>query len=281
MVAVPIYYYGIDKPEKTAIILIRERNNKLKGGTLMKRPAALLIFVCFALMISITVSAAYAADIEKLTGIKFVQLLRGGILYDHWPKELRVKIDKTHPSYPATGKVKGADTWRCKECHGWDYKGKAGAYSTGSHYSGITGIRSYSNMDPAQITKILKNDTHAFGNMLSESDYEALALFVSIGQIDVDLYVNRKTKKSAGDVANGENIYSATCIKCHGSDGKAINFKDEKQPEYIGTVANKNPWEALHKIRWGHPGTPMLAMVFLGLKEPMDVLVFCQTLPEK
>ena len=26
----------------------------------------------------------------------------------------------------------GADTWRCKECHGWDYKGKDGAYAKGS-----------------------------------------------------------------------------------------------------------------------------------------------------
>jgi thiosulfate dehydrogenase len=136
-------------------------------------------------------------------------------------------------------------------------------------------------MDPAEIVKVLKNDTHAFGNMLSENDYEALALFVSLGQIDVDLYVDRKTKKSIGDAANGGRVYLATCTKCHGADGKEINFKNEKEPEYIGTVANKNPWETLHKIRWGHPGAPMISLVFLGLKEQLDVLAFCQTLPEK
>jgi thiosulfate dehydrogenase len=28
----------------------------------------------------------------------------------------------THPSYPKAGKKTGAGTWRCKECHGWDYE---------------------------------------------------------------------------------------------------------------------------------------------------------------
>lgn len=233
------------------------------------------------LLILISLSSASAVEVEKLSGRRFVQLVRGGLLYDNWPEELGVKIDKTHPSYPSHGKQKGAVTWRCKECHGWDYKGKAGAYSTGSHYSGITGIRSYANIEVPEIIKILKNDTHAFGNMLSDDDYDALALFVSLGQIDVDLYIDRKTKKSTGDAASGGRIYLATCIKCHGIDGKEINFKDEKNPEYIGTVANKNPWETLHKIRWGHPGAPMISLLFLELKEQLDVLAFCQTLPEK
>jgi len=26
----------------------------------------------------------------------------------------------------------GKDTWRCKECHGWDYMGVDGAYGSGS-----------------------------------------------------------------------------------------------------------------------------------------------------
>ena len=34
----------------------------------------------------------------------------------------------------------GADTWRCKECHGWDYAGKDGAYGSGDHRTGIVGV---------------------------------------------------------------------------------------------------------------------------------------------
>jgi thiosulfate dehydrogenase len=222
-----------------------------------------------------------AGDKAKLSGMRFVQLARGGLLYDDWPVELGVKIDKANPSYPAEGQKKGSSTWRCKECHGWDYKGKAGAYKTGSHYTGITGIRSFANVDPLEVIKILKNDDHAFGDMLSENDYDALAIFVSYGQLDTDLFIDRKTKKSIGDPANGGRIYLATCIKCHGIEGKEISFKDEKEPEYIGTIAKKNPWVTLHKIRWGHPGTPMIALHFLELKEQLDVLAFTQSLPEK
>lgn len=231
--------------------------------------------VIFVLLINYP--SILAGEIEKLTGRKFAQLARGGVLYDNWLEELRVKIDKTHPHYPASGKQKGATTWRCKECHGWDYKGKEGSYSTGSHYTGIVGIRSYYTQNPEKIIKILKDDTHAFGNMIPKEALEALALFVAYGQIEVDLYIDRTTKKSTGDPAYGSRIYLATCVKCHGADGKEINFKDEETPEYIGTIANKNPWETLHKIRWGHPESQMISLLFLDLEAQLHVLSFCQT----
>lgn len=234
-------------------------------------------FMVYTLLISI--STGYSAEIEQLSGMEFSKLARGGILYDNWPDELWVKIDKTHPSYPAEGKQKGATTWRCKECHGWDYKGNAGAYSTGSHYSGIEGIRAYANQDPARIIKVLKDDTHALGGMVDDDAMESLSLFVAYGQIDVDLYIDRVTKKSIGDPANGGRIYLSTCTKCHGLDGTEINFKTDEKPVYVGTAANNNPWETLHKIRWGHPGSQMISLLFLGLKEQLDVLAFCQTLP--
>lgn len=246
-----------------------------------KTKIACCLFVLAVITVFITASSSRAEEAAKLSGREFAQLVRGGVLYDNWIDELGVKIDKSHPSYPATGKEKGANTWRCKECHGWDYKGKSGAYATGSHYTGITGIRSYANQRPEQIIKILKDNTHAFGNMIADKELEALAIFVAYGQIDVDLYIDRPTKKSMGDPANGSRTFLSTCIKCHGEDGKEINFKDEKNPEYIGTVANKNPWESLHKIRWGHPGAQMISLFFLTLKDQLDVLSFCQTLPDK
>lgn len=231
--------------------------------------------------LTIISSSLTADNTETLTGMRFVQLARGGLLYDNWPHELGVNINKTHPSYPVNGKAKGKSTWRCKECHGWDYKGKDGDYSKVSHYTGIKGIRSYSRKDPLEIVKILKDKTHAFGDMLSDENYDALSLFVSLGQLDMDLYIDRQTKKSIGDFANGGRIYLATCTKCHGNDGKDINLGDEKQPAYVGTEANENPWEVLHKIRWGHPREPMISLVFLSLKEQLDVLAFCQALPQE
>jgi len=242
-----------------------------------------VVVAVIIVIISLSSFLIHAEDdkVKELTGMRFVQLARGGLLYDNWPVALGIKIDRTHPSYPKEGRQKGQETWRCKECHGWDYKGKAGAYGRGKHYTGIVGIRSYANQDAVEIVKVLKNDVHAFGNMLSENDYDALALFVSLGQIDVDLYIDRKTRKAKGNIANGSRIYLVTCTKCHGSDGKAINLGDENRPVYIGTIANENPWETLHKIRWGHPGAPMISLLFLDLKEQLDVLAFCQSLPRE
>ncbi len=237
-----------------------------------------------ALMIgafTVYATSSSAGEIEKLTGKKFAQLAQGGVLYDNWLAELGTKMEKTHPAYPAEGKQKGESTWRCKECHGWDYKGNAGAYSKGSHYTGIVGIRSYANQSPEDILKIIKNDTHAYGNMMTDDALESLALFVAYGQVDTDLYIDRLTKKSIGDNALGGRIFLTTCTKCHGEDGKDINFKDEKKPEYIGTVANSNPWETLHKIRWGHAESQMISLLFLDLKDQLDVLSFCQILPKK
>jgi len=71
-------------------------------------------------------------------------IAEGGRLYDKWWSELELKEPReTHPAYPTIGKKRDASTWRCKECHGWDYKGKDGAYGKGSHFTGIPEIRSY------------------------------------------------------------------------------------------------------------------------------------------
>lgn len=245
------------------------------------RRIILVTVVLAAAMVLTALTALNADDSKKLTGKRFSQLMQGGLLYDNWPAELGIKIDRTHPSYPKEGKKAGKSTWRCKECHGWDYKGKDGAYSSGSHYTGIPGIRPASGRDPHKIAEVLKNETHSLDGIMPEEGFDALALFIAYGQIDTDLYIERDTRKSIGDRIKGERIYMATCVKCHGMDGKEINFKDEKKPEYVGTVANKNPWETLHKIRWGHPGSQMISLIFLGLTDQLDVLAYTQELPVK
>jgi thiosulfate dehydrogenase len=253
-----------------------------------------ILFICTAFILFLSVPVTFAADVDTLTGMTFAKLAMGGILYDNWLAQTRVKIKKNHPSYPPVGKQKGETTWRCKECHGWDYKGSSGAYSEGSHYTGIRGIRAFANQAPRIIMDILNDKNHLLGEFLDKKAMESLALFVAYGQVDMDLYVDRKTRKSIGDPANGGRIYLSTCIKCHGVEGKDINFKissafpffqnqlnvkDDSKPEYIGTAASRNPWETLHKIRWGHPRSQMISLLFLDLKEQLDVLSFCQTLP--
>ena len=208
---------------------------------------------------------------------------RGGQLYDKWWEVIEAQAPKTtHPAYPAAGKKKGSDTWRCKECHGWDYKGVDGAYSKGSHFTGLKGVRGVTDIDPGRIHEIIMDKTHAFTSaMMPHSAMEKLALFLSLGQIDMDKYIDRATKKAHGDPRRGAAFFQTICAVCHGFDGKTINFKDEKKPEFVGTVAQANPWEALHKIRFGQPGVGMVALSVLSIQDQVDILAYIQTLPVK
>src|SRR3970282_816150 len=140
---------------------------------------------------------------------------RGGVLYGKWYGVLGTKPPKeTHPAYPKAAKQKGATTWRCKECHGWEYKGASGVYGKGGRYTGIMGIRNMTHASEKAIVATLKNKTHRLGGLIPDKDLQALAHFVAHGQIDVDAYIDRPTKKVKGDPARGERIYQTTCSRC-------------------------------------------------------------------
>ena len=226
---------------------------------------------------------AMAHGVEELSSDPLALVVRGGVLYDKWSAVLAVDGPKsTHPAYAKTkGKQKGASTWRCKECHGWDYLGKDGTYAKGSHFSGIAGIRGASGSSTAAIVQSLKGPDHQLGEHLSDGEMQAIALFVQEGLMDTDQVIDRASKKAKGDKAKGARIFVTVCAKCHGFDGKKINFGDEKEPEYLGTVAAGNPWETLHKIRFGQPGQNMPAMIAFPLEMQVDVLAYAQTLPTK
>jgi thiosulfate dehydrogenase len=227
------------------------------------------------------VAAAAAQGIAEA-----VAVTRGGAYYDNWFEALEKEAPAaTHPSYPAGGRQSGADTWRCKECHGWDYKGVEGAYGTGSHFTGIKGIDRLAGMDPASIIATIRDPQHGYtAEMLPDSAVAKLALFVSRGQIDVDQYIDRATKKALGDAGRGNQLYRMACYACHGPDGRRINFASASEPEFVGTLARDNPWELLHKIRNGQPGTPMIALngvSTLSIRDQVAILAYAQTLPVK
>lgn len=210
-------------------------------------------------------------------------IARGGQLYDNWAKVVGKELPKeTHPSYPAAGKKSGSDTWRCKECHGWDYKGVDGAYGQGSHRSGIKGLRAMVGADPKAIVKVLTNNTHRYSEaMISRGEMEKLALFVSLGQIDLDLHIDRATLKSRGDAGRGAPYFQTICAVCHGFEGKNLNFGTPGEPEFVGTIARENPWEFMHKARFGQPGIPMISLITLPDATIADLLALTQTLPVK
>lgn len=239
------------------------------------------VFCVIAFITFATVSVAHEESAESIEAAKIAE---GGRLYDKWWQEYDLrKPTSTHPAYPSSGKKSGSTTWRCKECHGWDYRGKDGAYSNGSHYTGITGIRDYAGKSTAKVVSILKDNNHRYDSVMLDPALELLALFVTKGQVDTNKFVNDKTKKGRGEVEVGHHVFADKCVRCHGLEGNDINFGDSDEPEFVGTVASNNPWEAIHKIHNGHPGAQMGHMLmhrkasiserhYAGLIEPQEAM---------
>ena len=221
--------------------------------------------------LSLTAADAVAEEMES-------KIAHGGLLYDKWYKIAIGSAPKgTHPSYGTKGKKKGKGTWRCKECHGWDYKGKDGRYGSGSHYSGIKGIRESAGKSVDAIIAVLKDDTHQMTNsMMNDTEFRNIALFVSKGQHDTDKIVDRKTAMVNGNKEKGAAYYNTICARCHGMDGRGL--KD--MPVSLGKVAVDNPWETLHKIRNGQPAEGMPALRALPMDITVDITAYAQTLPQ-
>ncbi len=136
-------------------------------------------------------------------------MANGARLYDNWISALDAdKPEGTHPAWPASNtKKKGAVTWRCKSCHGWDYAGKDGAYAKGSYKTGIKGVRAFAGKDPAEIHKMMMAPVHGFTHdMIPKDAMLRIAAFVSRGQIDVSKYVNAD-KSVNGDPEKGKPIF--------------------------------------------------------------------------
>jgi thiosulfate dehydrogenase len=204
-------------------------------------------------------------------------IARGGRLYDKWFTENKTtKPAADHPAYPHKGGKYGKDvSWRCKECHGWDYRGKDGAYAKGAHATGIKGISAAAGRDPKDIAAIIRDKTHGYTEaQIPQADAQALALFVSKGQIDMTKYVDAATGKPKGDGAKGEAYYNTLCAGCHGLDGKKV----QNAPP-LGSVAG-NAYEMLHKILNGQPSEAMPALRALDTQVSVDIAVHLQTLPK-
>lgn len=212
--------------------------------------------------------------------------VRGGRLYDEWWTVI-VASPPTgdHPLYPAVGTRSGPITFRCKECHGWDYKGVDGAYGSGSHFTGIGGVFETA-LTPSALFDLLKADPavtpnghnmDAYG--LSDRDLWDLVRFTLDAVVDTDPYIVGGS--FSGNTVIGDALYSTTCTLCHGIDGDRFDMGDGGALEYVGTIANANPWEFLHKVRFGHPGSPMPATERLGwiLQDAVDIGAHCETLP--
>jgi mono/diheme cytochrome c family protein len=228
------------------------------------------------LLATLLMSSSIASGIEE---VDIASIVRGGRLYDHWQKEIKVSAPKaSQGAYPAD-KGFAADpenNWRCKECHGWDYLGSDGAYGQGRHFTGIKGIRGMTGAPNEDIVTLLKDKNHSYSGLLNEKDLKDLANFVSNGQIDIDAFIDRTTRKAKGDSSKHQEYYDSICANCHGSDGMKITTIPP-----LGETSRVNPGKTLHKILNGHPHETMPALRVLGMEIVVNTLAYTQTLPEK
>jgi len=205
-------------------------------------------------------------------------IARGAKLYDKWFKVIKAEKPKdTHSAWPASNtKKKGNTTWRCKSCHGWDYKGADGAYAKGSYKTGIKGINAMAGADTAKIIAVMNDDTHKLSGKMGDADYMDLAMFVSKGQIDMSKYIDSAAKAvKGGDAARGQDYFETMCTQCHGKNGDQP--KDMKK-----TLAKQlsNPWEVMHKIFNGQPGEQMPGLRTLDPQITIDIMAHLATLPK-
>ncbi len=234
-------------------------------------------------------------------------LRRGALLWDEWWTVVGVSAPTdTFALYTKTrGTQTGSTTWRCQECHGWDYRGSEGAYATGPHFTGVAGVIERvagrtnqelydvlkSGTPPASGGSALTGSDHSFDTQLDNGEILALVRFLREGLVDTTEVI-APDGEATGGAARGKVLYAASsasadqavgqCALCHGDDGKAIDMGDANGSVFVGTAASNEPWKTLHQIRWGVPATSMPSAIERGiteLAEQGNLLAYTQTLP--
>jgi mono/diheme cytochrome c family protein len=263
---------------------------------MMRKEKSKLILSFFAI-IFIAIGSMGGCDGEGGGGntpFDLADLVRGGLLYDKWwAVNGADEPTDTNPTYPTEQNAmfkdpprSGSETWRCKECHGWDYLGVDGFYGPpSSHFTGIIGILGAT--EPQELYDIIADGTTGpTGTMtgytedqLSDEDIWDLVKFIKEGLIDDRDYINFDTNEPIDpDLENGQARYDSVCAACHGLGGNAIEFDEG---ECMRELADDNPVEFFHKVRFGQPGTAMPSSIENGwpTEEVGDVLGYAQTLP--
>jgi len=246
----------------------------------------LIFFILFFGGLLLVSACQQTAPVEEEAAATPASIVKGGAIYDQWWAAVDGASEPTENqalwATQSTNTRSGKDTWRCKECHGWDYQGIDGAYSSGSHSTGFTGVYNAGmSKSKGELESIMRgggNADHDFSSLLGEEGVTDIVNFLSEGLIDASEYISYSTKGITvwADLVNGKVRYDRSCATCHAGDGRIAEFDEE----YLTNLANDNPWEVLHKIRFGQPDGAMPGSVHSGwsTQDAVDVLAYTQSL---
>jgi thiosulfate dehydrogenase len=240
------------------------------------------LLASFTLLAAQYAVAAYQGEVPG-------DAVRGGLIYDNWMLALDLAPPAgDHPLWANqdANTRSGVITWRCSSCHGWDYKGADGTYGAySSFYTGFTGLEDMVGASQEEVIDWLDGTNNPEHNFLAYTNSTALnnlAAFLRTQQIDTSLLINPETGESLGDRERGSQLYRNSCAGCHGSSGAAMNFGTTIDPLYLGDLALSDPWQTVHKIRFGtatNVRMPASEDQDWSLSMVADVLAFLQTLP--
>ena len=204
------------------------------------------------------------------------QLSVGARLYVNWQAAtFRAPITKRHPLWKGSPAVAPGETWRCVNCHGWDYRGTGGVGGDLGKIVGAPGLRHLAGRPVSEVTTALSFMGHDFRGEMPDLARVALARFVSAGQQEINDLIERYLE-GGGQWQDGAWHFSTVCRVCHGRDGMQMHNDLAAKPISVGAIASTSPWRFLHAVRFGHQdGMP--SFVLLSDQALLDTLRYAST----
>ena len=126
--------------------------------------------------------------------------------------------------------------------------------------------------------------------MTDHEIWDLVKFLLEGGLVNTDTYILSSGIVIGTDTTKGEALYNGSastdvnCSSCHGPDGTTpppVEQGGSGEPLDIFAIAaaNDNPWEVVHKIRFGQPATAMPAIEGipnLSLTDAYDILGYMQ-----
>ena len=126
--------------------------------------------------------------------------------------------------------------------------------------------------------------------MTDQDIWDIVKFLLEGGLINTDKYIMGTGTAIGIDVNNGEGLYngsvntSVDCSSCHGADGKKIpepadGGSGNPIDIFATAAATDNPWEFVHKVRFGQPNTAMPGTTGISPitdKDAYDILGYAQ-----